>query len=142
MTWWGERGFWVFLILQLPEILLAGLILSLLHWWVGLSLTWVMGLVALWVGKDLGIYLLLRKLVVPPRTGPEALVGARAIADERLAPEGYVRMGPERWMAKALPPQQDIPRGTTVIVRATRGLTLLVEAEGPVGTLEGTGTVP
>lgn len=75
------------------------------------------------------MYLLLRNTFVPLRVGPETLEGARAIAQERLAPRGHVRLGGEIWQAESLRPQANITPGTPVIVRGTRGLTLLVEPE-------------
>lgn len=61
--------------------------------------------------------------------GPESLVGARVIAREQLAPDGYVMLGTELWRAESLRSQEVIAPATPVIVPAVRGLTLLVEAE-------------
>ncbi|MBI2002735.1 MAG: NfeD family protein [candidate division NC10 bacterium] len=104
MAWRAPRGFWAYLILQVPDILLAGLILLLLHWWMALSLGWVLGLFALWVVKDFSMYFLLRSVFTPPRTGPETLVGARAVAREPLAPTGHVLLFGETWRAESLQP--------------------------------------
>ncbi len=45
--------------------------------------------------------------------------------------------GSEFWQVESLPPDETIQPGTTVIVRGSRGLTVLVEPEGagtePVG---------
>ncbi|MBI2001511.1 MAG: NfeD family protein [candidate division NC10 bacterium] len=68
---------------------------------------------------------------------PETLLGARAVAQERLAPGGYVLLGGERWRAESLRPHEVIAPGTAVIVRAARGLTLVVEAEGSVAARKG-----
>lgn len=73
--------------------------------------------------------LLTRDAFTPPRTRPETLVGARAIVTEPLAPEGQARVGAGHWRAESLRPDEDTPHGTRVIVRAARGLTLLVEGE-------------
>jgi membrane protein implicated in regulation of membrane protease activity len=126
----NNRGRWAFLLLQVPDILLAGLILWLAHRWAGLPLGWAFGLFGLWLVKDVAMVLLLGDLFTPPRIGPEALAGARAVVQERLAPRGHVRLGSELWQAECLPAWETIPPGTPVIVRAARGLTLLVEAEG------------
>lgn len=131
MAWRRPRGFWAYLILQIPDMLLAGLILLLLHWWVALSLGWVLALFALWAVKDFAMYFFLRSVFTPPRTGPETLVGARAIVQEPLAPGGQVRVGGELWRAESLQPRNVIAPGTPVVVRAIRGLTLLVEGEHP-----------
>jgi len=123
------REFWAYLVLQAPDILLAGLILLLLHWWMALSPAWVLGLLALWVVKEIATYSLLRDVFRPSRTGPETLLGARAIVQEPLAPRGQVRVGGELWRAESEQPHEVIPPGTAVVIRAIRGLTLLVEGE-------------
>ncbi|HEX9899927.1 MAG TPA: NfeD family protein [Candidatus Methylomirabilis sp.] len=128
------RGIRAYLILQAPEALVVGLILWLFHRWIGLSPAWVAGLLALWVLKEIVTYRLLREFLGPPRTGPEALIGARGTTPDRLAPDGYILLAAERWRAESLRPEEIIPPGSTVIVRAIRGLTLIVEAEGPGGT--------
>jgi membrane protein implicated in regulation of membrane protease activity len=129
----NARAFWIYLLLQVPDILLAGLILVVLYRLAGLPLWWAIGLFAAWVIKDLALYWPLRDALARPRTGPEALIGARAVAHERLAPSGLVRLGAELWRAEALHPHQPIAAGCGVVVRARRGLTLVVEAEAPAG---------
>jgi membrane protein implicated in regulation of membrane protease activity len=127
------RGFWTYVLLQVPDVLLAGLILLLLHRWAGLPSAWAVGLFALWVLKDLGMYFLLRDVFMPSRLGAESLVGARAVVKEPLAPRGFVMLGGELWSAESRRSHEVIRPGSTVIVRASRGLTLLVEAEDSVG---------
>jgi membrane-bound serine protease (ClpP class) len=56
--------------------------------------------------------------------GPEALVGAEAIAQQAIAPQGQVLVHGELWMAESPAP---IAAGDHVRVRAVQGLTLLVE---------------
>jgi membrane protein implicated in regulation of membrane protease activity len=129
VAWRAPRGFWAYLILQVPDILLAGLVLLLLHKWMALSSAWGLGLFALWVVKDFAMYFLLQGAFRPPLTGPETLVGARAVAMEPLAPTGHVLLFGETWRAESLRPHNVIAPGTPVIVRAIRGLTLLVEGE-------------
>jgi membrane-bound serine protease (ClpP class) len=56
--------------------------------------------------------------------GPEALVGAEAIAQQAIAPHGQVLVHGELWMAESAAP---VAAGDHVRVRAVQGLTLLVE---------------
>ncbi|HTV81726.1 MAG TPA: nodulation protein NfeD [Acidobacteriaceae bacterium] len=56
--------------------------------------------------------------------GPEALVGAEAIAQQPIAPRGQVLVHGELWMAESPSP---VAAGDHVRVRAVQGLTLLVE---------------
>jgi len=134
---WKRTPFWTYLILQLPDILLVGLILLFLYRWEVLPLAWAVGLLVAWAAKDLAFYPLVKDAFAPPRTGPESLIGARAVAHDRLAPEGLVRLGAELWRGEALHPDRPIAGGCSVVVRGRRGLTLVVEAEAPARTDEG-----
>lgn len=130
---WKRTPFWTYLILQLPGVLLAGVILLLLYRWGVLPLAWAIGLFVAWAAKDLAFYPLVKDAFAPTRTGPESLLGARAVAQEPLAPAGFVKLGGELWRAEAVRPYPSIAAGMGVVVCARRGLTLLVEAEGPPG---------
>jgi membrane-bound serine protease (ClpP class) len=57
-------------------------------------------------------------------TGPEALIGSIAIAQQPLEPRGQVMVHGELWFAESLAP---VSSGEHVRVRAVRNLTLLVE---------------
>lgn len=124
--------FWTYLILQVPDIVLAGLVLAVLYRWAGLPYAWAVGAFVAWVVKDIAMYPVVRSAFLPSRTGAEAFIGARGVAADALAPLGYVRLEGELWRAESVPHRQAIPAGTTVVVRAVQGLTFLVEAESPV----------
>lgn len=103
--------------LFLASILLAVFVLP--HPW---------GLVAMVVGGTLdiaetGLFLWWskrRKATV----GVEALVGKVGVAVGDLWPEGQIRIGGELWKARCV---GGCDAGTTVVVRAVEGLTLVVE---------------
>ena len=61
------------------------------------------------------------------QSGPETLIGARAVVVRPCSPSGQVRVQGELWQARCLGPAEV---GGTVIVRGLDGLTLLVEPEG------------
>jgi membrane protein implicated in regulation of membrane protease activity len=122
-------AFWAYLILQVPDILLAGLILFGLHRWAGLPSGWAVGAFVVWVAKDIAMYPLVRGVFGPARTGAEAFIGARGVVMDAIAPLGYVRLDGELWRAESVQPRQAIPAGAPVVVRAVQGLTFLVEAE-------------
>jgi membrane protein implicated in regulation of membrane protease activity len=63
----------------------------------------------------------------------EHLIGARAIAQQELAPEGYVRVGAELWRARLRDPGGRAAAGTALRVCAVRQLQLQVEPEGGGG---------
>jgi membrane protein implicated in regulation of membrane protease activity len=132
-------GSFEYVMLQVPDILLAGAILWALHRWAGLPTRWAGVLFVLWVLKDLPMYAVLRRTFMPPATGPEALVNTRAVTREAPAPRGYVRVGNELWLAETTHPHEVIAPETLVIVRASRGLTLLVDAASPTESRQGMG---
>jgi len=123
--------FLAYLLLQLPDIILAGVILFVLHRWAGLPYGWAVGAFVVWIVKDIAMYPLVRSAFGPARTGAEAFIGARGVVTDALAPLGYVRLNGELWRAESLPPKQAIPVGAPVVVRAVQGLTFLVEADTP-----------
>ena len=129
MGWRAPRIFWEYLLLQLPDVFLAGVVLWLLLRWGILSWSWAVGLFGLWVVKDLAMFFCLRNAFGPTRTGIEALVGVQGVARERLSPRGHVLLQGELWWAETVQPEQVVAPGTPIVVRATRGLTLLVEGE-------------
>jgi membrane protein implicated in regulation of membrane protease activity len=119
-------------LLQLPGFLLVALLLAGAICWWGISTHVALCLLALWVLKDIALFPLLR--VAYERSGggggAEALVDARGVASETLAPAGYVRVGAELWRAElASDDGEAIPSGAPVRVRAVRGLTLIVEPD-------------
>jgi len=56
--------------------------------------------------------------------GPQALVGATGIAQQPIAPHGQILVHGELWQAESNAP---IDSGEPVLIRAVRGLTLLVD---------------
>ena len=138
----GPGVFWAYLLLQLPDIILAGVILFVLHRWAGLPYGWAVGAFVVWIVKDIAMYPLVRSAFAPARSGAEAFIGARAVVTDALAPLGYVRLDGELWRAESLPPRQAIPAGAPVVVRAVQGLTFLVEPAAPGDRRQGEGQSP
>jgi len=58
--------------------------------------------------------------------GPQAMIGATAIAQTPLNPSGQVEIRGELWQA-TLRGEASLPPGATVIVKSVEGLTLIVE---------------
>ena len=56
------------------------------------------------------------------------MIGRRGVAEEQLAPTGYIRVGDELWKAEVIGGRA-IEKGETVGIQGIRGLTLLVEHE-------------
>ncbi|MBW2363252.1 MAG: NfeD family protein [Deltaproteobacteria bacterium] len=79
--------------------------------------------------KDLVLFPITRKAYEHgPEHGAVELLGAEVLVETALAPDGYVRAGPERWRAR-LSGEGSLPlaEGEVARVRELRGLTLIVE---------------
>lgn len=85
-----------------------------------------------WVLKDIFLYPFVRTAYqASGKTGPQALVGAKGVATDDLAPNGFVRVRGELWRAVANPNDQMICSGTEVQILAVEGMTLRVRALEP-----------
>ena len=126
----GMKTFLRYLLFQIPQWLLLALFLRLL---VEKSavLPWVgQAFFVVWVLKDIAVFPLVRRAYENnAKTGSEELIGAKATTQERLDPEGFVRVRGELWKARAEPADQPINRDSVVTVCAARGLILTVHAE-------------
>jgi membrane protein implicated in regulation of membrane protease activity len=123
------RTFIRYLLFQIPGWLLLSLVLWLLVTWVIVPLWAGTVVFAAWVFKDLAVYpWVQRAYQIDEKTGTEKLIGAKAIAQERLDPEGYVKLNGELWKARVNSHQQSIPPQAIVKVQAARGMILIVEA--------------
>ena len=116
---------------QLPGTLGVALLLAALVRWWDLAPATALGLLALWVLKDVVMFRFVRRAYEARggHAGAEALVGALGTAQERLDPEGWVRVGHERWRARVR--EGRVERDAPVRVREVRGLVLVVEAAEP-----------
>ena len=123
------KTFLRYLMFQVPQWFILALFLWLLVDQDAVPL-WVMrSFFILWLVKDFAIYPWVRRAYeTTAKTGAEALVGVKAIAQERLDPEGYVKVRGELWKGRAYPADQPIHRGSKVTVRAARGSILVVSA--------------
>lgn len=66
---------------------------------------------------------------MPAQTGPETIVGKRAVARSALEPQGFVLMDGEYWAAEA--EDGEVKPGENVIVTAIKGLRLTVRKPKP-----------
>jgi membrane protein implicated in regulation of membrane protease activity len=116
-----------YLLFQVPGWLAVGALAWAAHRWLGLDARLAILVCAGWVAKDLALFFWVRD-AYPVRTRPAGLhlLGARAIAEEALEPEGLVRVGPELWRARLAAGEAHVPAGEAVVVEAVDGLTLRV----------------
>ena len=118
-----------YLLFQVPGWLALGVAAWAAHRWLGVH-AWlaILGCVA-WVAKDLALFAWVREAYsVTTRPAGAHLLGARAIAQEPLAPEGLVRIGPELWRARLVAGEAPVPAGAAVVVETIDGLTLRVRS--------------
>jgi membrane protein implicated in regulation of membrane protease activity len=118
-----------YLLFQLPGCVVAAAVLAGLVHWEHLSPTIAYMLFGIWVLAEIALYPVFRVGYEPGggRGGAEALVGALGVAQEDLDPEGYVRVGAERWQARVANGRAPVAAGAEVRVREVRQLTLVVE---------------
>lgn len=127
---WQSRTLTKYLLVQIPGWILAAAGLALLRQWVDFPLWAALGILLLWVVKDVVLYPFVRRAYESnSKTGAELLIGAEGIATEQLAPSGYIRVGRELWRAEAMRTDEPIAPGSRVRVRGVRGLTLLIQPE-------------
>jgi membrane protein implicated in regulation of membrane protease activity len=116
-----------YLLLEGPGWVLAVLVGVLLHEWAGLSATFVVTLLAVWVGKDIVLYPWLKDaLSGDVASEADKLLGRTGVVETDLDPVGVVRLGAELWRARPGERETAIPEGRSVRVTAVRGLTLMV----------------
>ena len=132
-----------YLLFQVPGWLAVGTLAWAAHRWLGLDARLAILACVAWVAKDAVLFAFVRD-AYPVTTRPAGahLLGARAIAEEALAPEGFVRIGPELWRARLAAAEAPVPAGAAVIVEAVDGLTLRVRvADGARSAGASTGPV-
>lgn len=117
-----------YLLLQIPGWIFALLLLGFLVERYELSLRTAAILLALWLAKDFALYPIVRVGYEPgPTSATDGLVGALGTTRERLAPEGWVRVGSELWRARLADGVAPVGPGLPVRVVAVEALTLRVE---------------
>ncbi len=118
-----------YLAAEVPSWVLLGVVLTVLVRVWDLTLPIAALVLGLWVLKDLALFPVLRIAYEPGggSGGAENLIGALARVSVALDPEGWVRIGAERWRARVPQRNSPVPVGAAVRVMAIEGLLLRVE---------------
>ena len=126
---------WKYSLLQIPGAAVAAGVLAGAHAWLGLSGGLALGLLALWIAKDVVIYPFVRESLRDghDRVGPEVLVGSTGVARDALNPSGYVQVRGELWRGELVGAARPLEAGSPIRVRDVDGLTLLVEPVPELG---------
>ena len=120
--------FFKYLLFQIPEWVVLGLFLWFLVRNAPITLWHAVWFFAFWVVKDVLLYPLVRRAYEnDARTGSKALIGTKGVAQETLAPEGYIKIHGELWRAQS--EAGPVSRDSAVKVTGERGLTLIVQAD-------------
>ena len=120
---WSSRIVIRYTLLQLPALAVLVVLLVLAERFIDLPLWFIWGLMGLWIAKDIALFPLTWRAYDQDHAKAESsILGARGIAEERLDPSGYIRVGSELWQGDA----PSIEKGEGVRVQGIRGLTLLV----------------
>lgn len=116
-----------YVLFQIPGWIIAAIGLTALWYWEILRHWTAVICFSGWVLKDFVLYPLVRTgYETKDKTGSQALVGARGMAEHDLAPEGYVRVRGELWHAVADPPERRIPCGSNVEIVGAEGMKVFV----------------
>lgn len=114
--------------LQIPGQVFVGLLAVAAWEWLGAPAWLAWGVPLFWVVKDALLFPFLWRAYEPDDpSAPGGLVGTTAVAEEPLAPCGWVRVGPELWRAELVDGAIAAPRGASVRIVRVDGLVLGVE---------------
>ena len=127
-TRWSSRVVIRYALLQIPALALLIVLLFLVKRWVDLPQWFIWGIILFWVAKDVILFPITWRAYDQDRPrGAYSMVGAPGIAEDRLAPSGYIRVHGELWQAEVMGDSLPIERGESVRIQGIRGLTLLVQ---------------
>jgi len=123
---WSRQALLKYTALQVPGAILLIAALFYFQERLGISLGAIVLIVVLWVAKDVFLFPFVWR-AYESRHEEDPLIGAKAVARERLNPKGYVRVRGELWRASLQDASPPVEEGETVLVTGREGLTLLVE---------------
>jgi membrane protein implicated in regulation of membrane protease activity len=113
--------------LQIPgQLFVLGL--GLAAWeWLGAPAWVAWGAPLAFALKDALLFPFVWRAYEPDDRVSSGLIGQIAVAEERLDPGGWVRIGPELWRVELARRGEAVPRGAKVRVVGVEGLLLVVE---------------
>jgi membrane protein implicated in regulation of membrane protease activity len=119
-------------LLNIPALVAVILILIIIQYWVVLPVWLFWSIIGFWVVKDVVLFPFTWRAYDWDRSGrSRSMVGERGIANEKLAPSGYIQIHGELWRAERLGDGPPIEKGQPVRVKKMEGLTLFVVPINP-----------
>ena len=117
-----------YILLNIPGLVAVILILMIIQHWVALPVWLFWSIIGFWIIKDVILFPVVWRAYDWDRPGrSRSMIGQHGIAQERLAPSGYVRFHGELWRSEKMGDGPPIEAGQTVQVVKMDGLTLFVE---------------
>lgn len=118
-------------LVQLPGVVLLGLVLYVLDRLFSIPTSIIAGVIALWVAKDAALYPWLWRSYDTHYPSAHSMDGENGIAAARIDPTGHARVRGELWRAELASGAAPIDAGEPLTVEATRDFTLLVRGTRP-----------
>ena len=122
----SKRVIFRYILFQIPAIILVLVIVLWLYYASVISEYIVIITIILWVLKDFVLFFFVWKAY---DVSSGISLAEKGVSIEDLDPEGYVEVGSELWRATTGDENVRIDKGTRVIIKSVRGLTLLVAPE-------------
>lgn len=118
----GSSTFARYIRFQVPGVVVLGAALIAAVRYDLVALPMAVGLLLLWIAKDLALYPLLKRAYEPSGRGyPSRLIGSCGRAREDLTPQGYVFVAGELWRAEAEDAEPPIRAGEAIMVTGAVG---------------------
>jgi membrane protein implicated in regulation of membrane protease activity len=125
---WSGRALLKYTLLQIPGLIALVLILLLAKRWVDLPVWLNISILTLWIVKDAVLFPFVWRAYDKEQPGdPLSMIGQRAIAQERLNPNGYASVRGELWKVEIAEGEPPVEEGTVLRVKEMQGLKLVVE---------------
>ena len=132
---WSSRIVARYSLLQIPALVLLILMVILVQRWVSLPAWFVWCLIALWIVKDVILFFFTWRAYDYRNKGlVNSMIGQQGIAENRLAPSGYIHVRGELWQAEIEKNSVPIEKGEGVRIYGNRGLILLVHRDNKEST--------
>ena len=127
---WSARIIVRYTLLQLPALALLLMTLVLVQRWIEIA-DWIFwGSIMVWIAKDVALFFFTWRAYDTTAARPgRAMIGARGITHNRIAPSGFIHVRGELWKAEVWGGGRPIEIGERVKVINIKGLTLIVQPE-------------
>ncbi|MGD9488039.1 MAG: NfeD family protein [Calditrichaceae bacterium] len=125
---WTKKILIRYVFLQIPGIVILSTILFAAGEWIAYPVWINIAIISLWLIKDVLLFPHVWHSYDPSRPArSNNLIGGKGITNERLNPEGMIRVGGELWRARLSDEAKPVEKGEHVIIKEVQGLVLIVD---------------